>query len=89
MAGRAISAEIWESHRPMIYELYINQDLKLDRVNQEMRERGFMASNQQYTRKFKVWKMIKTLKEDEWKYISHRLRSRALQGKPSAVFVHG
>ena len=88
MASRAISKETWEHHRAMIYELYINQDLKLDRVNKEMRERGFIASNQQYARRFKEWKMIKSLKEDEWKYISHRIQSRSLQGKPSVVFVH-
>ena len=54
-----------------------------------MRKRGFAASNQQYARQFRKWRVTKSLKGDEWRYISSVLQDRSLRGKPSVVFVHG
>ena len=83
-----IPEEVWEYHKPCIQDLYINRDLTLKDVNKELRKRGFAASNQQYARQFKKWRVNKNLKAHEWRYISSVLHNRSLQGKLSIVFAH-
>ena len=75
-----ISAAEWEARKPAIHDLYINQNLPLAWVVSHMTSRGFIASKQQYTRQFTKWGFSKNSKEEEWKYISRYLASRARHG---------
>ncbi|KAI9666566.1 MAG: hypothetical protein M1821_004502 [Bathelium mastoideum] len=83
-----IPAEMWETHRSKIHSLYVDQGLPLDSVMLAMRQEGFQASKQQYTRQLKKWGVSKNHNADEWKYISRVLGPRDRQGKRSAVFIN-
>ena len=89
MPPSSISAQTWETHKSTIVDLWKNQNHKLEDVVQEMRQRGFVASKQQYIRQFKKWQVSKNRTGNEWRYISNVLTRRSRQGKASIVVMGG
>ena len=88
MANRTrIPPAVWDEHKALLQELYIHKDLKLSDVKEEMRKRGFQASNQQYNRAFREWGFFKDLKREEWQLICQKISER--KPRLSAVFVRG
>ena len=84
-----IAQESWEAHRAIITDLYMNKEWTLKQISLSMRSQGFRASNQQYVRQFKKWRLSKNATEEEWTYISRVLHHRSLLGKTSVVYRHG
>ena len=76
-----ISAEEWDTRKPAIHDLYISQKLPLAQVVSHMTSRGFKASKQQYARQFTKWGFSKNSKDEEWRYISQSIATRARYGQ--------
>ncbi|EXJ87270.1 hypothetical protein A1O3_04229 [Capronia epimyces CBS 606.96] len=83
-----ISSQEWELHKDVIYEFYINQDLKLKDVRQQMHDWfAFTASESQYKRKLKQWGFEKYQKQSRWQAIGRCLKQRRLDHTSADIRV--
>ncbi|CEL08207.1 hypothetical protein ASPCAL11358 [Aspergillus calidoustus] len=84
---------IWESYKPELQQLYIQQNMKLPEVMDFMStEHGFQASKGQYTKYFSRWKFQKyqTVSSSNSKFIDRRVnKRRQMFGKESEVYING
>ncbi|KAF5584962.1 ankyrin protein [Fusarium pseudocircinatum] len=85
-----IPPALWESQRPRITELYVNQDKTLDDVIQIMAESGFRATKSQYIRKVNVnWKLQKNYTKEKWQHASALVTKREAEGKITQLSIDG
>ncbi|KAI1087605.1 hypothetical protein F5B19DRAFT_474811 [Rostrohypoxylon terebratum] len=81
-----IDPESWEEHRLEISELY--ESKKLKDIRQLMLEKyGFEASQSQYERQVRKWKLRKTHTKQEWAALSVICKKRG--GKKNEVHYRG
>ncbi|KAK1749693.1 ankyrin repeat-containing domain protein [Echria macrotheca] len=77
-------ADLWEQHRGRLEELYIDRDLTVQEVAEEMKKQGFAKSKSSYEKKFREWKVVKNT---DWRGgMGVRVANRARNGKQSSVY---
>ncbi|KAJ9303103.1 hypothetical protein DTO271G3_477 [Paecilomyces variotii] len=87
---RPRSSEDWQPYRPIILNLYINDQLKLKDVKEIMeRDYNFVASEKQYKDRLAAWKARKNIKTSEARIMLRKQQERSAQGKRSAFRVGG
>ncbi|KAI1263222.1 hypothetical protein F5Y18DRAFT_395039 [Xylariaceae sp. FL1019] len=80
----------WEEHKAMIECLYLLENLKLEDVRSRMEEEhGFHKTKSQYEYQLKKWGIRKNRSREDWRYMTHRVRKRAGQGKMSNIMLCG
>ncbi|EXJ69518.1 uncharacterized protein A1O5_07554 [Cladophialophora psammophila CBS 110553] len=89
-APHKISNAAWQKHKQTICRLYVDQNMPMNRLIEEMsRDHGFSASKSQYMRQFEAWGIRKNQKRDFWKDISLTLKRRRLTIDEVDVFLKG
>ncbi|EXJ54681.1 hypothetical protein A1O7_10022 [Cladophialophora yegresii CBS 114405] len=87
---REVSMAEWESHKPAVCKLYVDEALTLAQVMDQMASRySFHASGAQYKRKLKAWGFQKNQKGEFWKDISLTLKRKNLDPTNVDVLLHG
>ena len=94
MAGVASSApspEGWQLAKPLIKQLYVQQDRPLKEVRAYLAEhRNFLATERMFKQRLKEWGFDrKKVKAAEWCYMLRVTRQRRAEGKDSAFHVNG
>ena len=87
--GSIVSSETWEEHKDAIVDLWKHKNCKMDKLINEMKRKGLVASKGQFGRQLKKWKITKNRSGNEWKHISNMLSRRSRQGKTSLVLIDG
>ncbi|RPA84243.1 ankyrin [Ascobolus immersus RN42] len=89
--GRVIPDADWELHRQTIELLVCKERWILKDVMDHMAKNcGFIASQQQYTRKLEAWGAVKNLSTAEWNAVSYKVQKRKRESdKDSEVMVNG
>ncbi|KAH6711909.1 ankyrin repeat-containing domain protein [Leptodontidium sp. MPI-SDFR-AT-0119] len=78
----------WSAHKELLRGLYFNSTLA--KLMEHMKEDfGFIASKNQYERKFKEWKFRKNLSSDEWEHVLRKKRKRDEASKETRVVLYG
>ena len=77
----------WERVRPIITELYIQQDLPLKTLAELMQSVGFLASEQMYKKKFKLWDLRKNYTRQQRAQIFERLLQSDRQTELEASLI--
>ncbi|KAG4439975.1 hypothetical protein IFR05_004549 [Cadophora sp. M221] len=78
----------WEAHKQMLRGLYFNSTLP--KLMEHMEEgHSFVASKNQYERKFKEWNFRKNLTVKEREHVLRKKRKRDEAGKETRVVLHG
>lgn len=85
------TVEQWLERRELITHLYIEEDLTLKQVRIILEEdHGFPATERQFKRKIKEWKLDKNVKDEEMRIILQHKKTRSeLYGKDSVFYVRG
>ncbi|EJT70617.1 hypothetical protein GGTG_11640 [Gaeumannomyces tritici R3-111a-1] len=77
-------------HQSLLKTLYIEQDLKMDKVMLKMKtDHGVTAGRTTYERIFKQWGFSKNKPGRNWEWVYRKLRRRRLDGRDSALYVDG
>ncbi|KAL9044309.1 MAG: hypothetical protein Q9214_002544 [Letrouitia sp. 1 TL-2023] len=80
----------WQKHEATIRHLYIDENLTLDLLVQEMSSsHGFLATKSQYTAKFKAWKLQKNSNSELWKGVGGALKRRHCEVSEAEVYFNG
>ncbi|KAF1986870.1 hypothetical protein K402DRAFT_68131 [Aulographum hederae CBS 113979] len=81
----------WDKYKSIIQELYIEQDLSMKQLVEEMREgHKFCATQRQYIRKINSWGLNKNIKDMEMRIMYRKqLQRRSSEGKETSFRVHG
>lgn len=80
----------WQQYRPIIEQLYVNNQLKLRDVKIIMeREHHFVASEKQYKDRLAAWHIRKNIKAKEVHVMIRKQQKRAARGKQTAFRVGG
>ncbi|KAF2678237.1 ankyrin [Lentithecium fluviatile CBS 122367] len=91
--ARKIDEATWERHRSTIERLYVTEDKQLEGKDGVIvimtKGHAFTASKSQYETRFKVWKIRKNVKRNEWPPILKKVRKRKRLGKDSEVTLNG
>ncbi|KAK1757156.1 hypothetical protein QBC47DRAFT_175820 [Echria macrotheca] len=88
--GCWVGGDEWETHRPAIQDLYLNQNLPLKEVMGIMEERyGFRATQRMYKTRIKSWGLDKNFKESEVVELFRLRRERDRLGKPTEYMIRG
>ncbi|KAK2616788.1 hypothetical protein QQS21_000165 [Conoideocrella luteorostrata] len=83
-------ASTLRSHRCLLEDLYIVQDLTLEEIRKFMRsEHSINAGRSSYERLFKEWGLRKTNKGENWNWVSHKVQKRQNDGRKSALYIRG
>jgi tetratricopeptide (TPR) repeat protein len=91
VAANAPSPEGWQLAKPLIEQLYVQQDRPLKEVRAYLAEhRNFLATERMFKQRLKEWGFDrKKVKAAEWRYMLRVTRQRRNQGKDSAFRVNG
>ncbi|KAN0105848.1 ankyrin [Hyaloscypha variabilis] len=82
-------AEQWNTHKDMIEQVYLKQNMTVGQVIKFMEEEhNFKRSKPQYERQLKSWGFRKNLKGAEWRAARRAIKSRP-QSKPTNVYIAG
>ncbi|RYP75533.1 hypothetical protein DL770_007386 [Monosporascus sp. CRB-9-2] len=76
----------WESHRPTIVRLYLEEGYKLHQVAAYMKEMHDFDKNQ-FEYKLAKWGVRKNARRDEWQYLRRQMQKR--EGRISEVTIRG
>lgn len=80
----------WQQYRPIIEQLYLNNQLKLRDVKNIMeRDHHFVASEKQYKDRLAAWHIRKNIKAKEVHVMIRKQQKRAARGKQTAFRVGG
>ncbi|KAL4883735.1 Clr5 domain-containing protein [Aspergillus karnatakaensis] len=83
-------SEDWNRYRPVIEQLYRDDQLKLRDVKRIMeREHKFVASEKQYKDRLAAWNIRKNIKAKEISIMVRKQRKRAAKGKQTVFRVAG
>ncbi|KAL1853101.1 hypothetical protein Daus18300_011929 [Diaporthe australafricana] len=66
----------WESLRPTVESLYIDEDKKVEEVVDILASQGFKASRRQYLKRLKQWGFSKNVKQDDMKILLSKANAR-------------
>lgn len=85
------TAEQWLERRDLIRQLYVEEDLTLKQVRTILEEdHRFPATERQFKRKIKEWKLDKNIKDEEMRIILEYEKMRSnLYGRDSIFYVRG
>uniref|UniRef100_A0A8H7MZ23 Clr5 domain-containing protein n=1 Tax=Bionectria ochroleuca TaxID=29856 RepID=A0A8H7MZ23_BIOOC len=90
MSASKIPPSEWEKHRQVIHSLYVDKNLPLDALVEEMKTvHGFIATKSQYIRKLASWKIGKNATTIAWKKAAVIIKKRKDQGKESEICIDG
>lgn len=91
VAANAPSPEGWQLAKPLIEQLYVQQDRPLKDVRTYLAEhRNFLATERMFKQRLKEWGFDrKKVKAAEWRYMLRVTRQRRNQGKDTAFRVNG
>ena len=91
VAANAPSPEGWQLAKPLIEQLYVQQDRPLKEVRAYLAEhRNFLATERMFKQRLKEWGFDrKKVKAAEWRYMLRVTRQRRTDGKDSAFRVNG
>jgi tetratricopeptide (TPR) repeat protein len=91
VAANAPSPEDWQLAKPLIEQLYVQQDRPLKEVRAYLAEhRNFLATERMFKQRLKEWGFDrKKVKAAEWRYMLRVTRQRRNEGKESAFRVNG
>lgn len=91
LSAHAPSPEGWQLAKPLIEQLYVQQDRPLKEVRAYLAEhRNFLATERMYKQRLKEWGFDrKKVKAAEWRYMLRVTRQRRHDGKDSAFRVNG
>ncbi len=91
VAANAPSPEGWQQAKPLIEQLYVQQDRPLKEVRAYLAEqRNFLATERMFKQRLKEWGFDrKKVKAAEWRYMLRVTRRRRDEGKDSAFRVNG
>ncbi|OJJ43584.1 hypothetical protein ASPZODRAFT_123234 [Penicilliopsis zonata CBS 506.65] len=82
----------WESVKPEIERLYIQENMPLPQVMDRMESMyAFHRTRKQYERKLKSWKFLKynTRPLEDWQFVGRKLEKRRREKKDSEVYFDG
>ncbi|KAF4635915.1 hypothetical protein G7Y89_g2195 [Cudoniella acicularis] len=81
----------WEAHREWFTDFYVGKDMKLPEVQKTMVSvHGFYATERQYKRKIKAWKLDKNIKEADMKImLEKQLKRKRVEGKDTEFQLNG
>ena len=83
-------SEVWETHRPTIKRLYLDENKTLEDVMAIMRrDHCLKASESIYKRRIKKWGLDKNCKANEMKAIARKKVERDAMGKASMFKIRG
>ncbi|KAH7420115.1 ankyrin repeat-containing domain protein [Cadophora sp. MPI-SDFR-AT-0126] len=82
------SEDTWNDHKNLLRGLYFNSTLAKLMEHME-RNFHFVASKNQYERKFKEWNFRKNLTSEEWEHVLRKKRKRDENNKETRVVLHG
>ncbi|KAK2737514.1 ankyrin repeat protein [Colletotrichum kahawae] len=87
---RNIRDEDWERLRPIIRELYLEEDRSLKDVLLILGTfHSFYPSKAQLEWKLKQWHLTKNMGVMDWKYVGNEIHRRKCRGKESKVYLSG
>lgn len=91
VAANAPSPEGWQQAKPLIEQLYVQQDRPLKEVRAYLAEhRKFLATERMFKQRLKEWGFDrKKVKAAEWRHMLRVTRQRRNEGKDSAFRVNG
>lgn len=91
VAANAPSPEGWQLAKPLIEQLYVQQDRPLKEVRAYLADnRNFLATERMFKQRLKEWGFDrKKVKAAEWRFMLRVTRQRRTQGKESAFRVNG
>jgi tetratricopeptide (TPR) repeat protein len=91
VAANAPSPEGWQQAKPLIEQLYVQQDRPLKEVRAYLAEyRNFLATERMFKQRLKEWGFDrKKVKAVEWRYMLRVTRQRRNEGKDTAFRVNG
>jgi tetratricopeptide (TPR) repeat protein len=91
VAANAPSPEGWQLAKPLIEQLYVQQDRPLKDVRAYLAEhRNFLATERMFKQRLKEWGFDrKKVKAAEWRYMLRLTRQRRSEGKDSAFRING
>jgi Clr5 domain len=91
VAANAPSPEGWQQAKPLIEQLYVQQDRPLKEVRAYLAEHNnFLATERMFKQRLKEWGFDrKKVKAAEWRYMLRVTRQRRNEGKDSAFRVNG
>ncbi|KAH7039746.1 uncharacterized protein B0I36DRAFT_357141 [Microdochium trichocladiopsis] len=81
--------DVWESHKLLIREIYINENKPLKELMAIMREKGFKATPRMFKSKFAQWGFVKNNKKKDVAMMLRMQRQRDAEGKRTAFNRHG
>ncbi|KAL2071858.1 hypothetical protein VTL71DRAFT_13093 [Oculimacula yallundae] len=87
-AIQAPTEDMWNAYKELLRGLYFNSTLA-EVIKHMEEDYGFIASKNQYERKFKDWNFRKNLTIEEREHILRKKRKRDREGKDTAVDFHG
>ncbi|KAG9237441.1 ankyrin repeat-containing domain protein [Amylocarpus encephaloides] len=87
-AVKAPSEEDWDLHKTTLGDLYFGSTLK-EMMQQMKRDHQFVASKNQFERKFKEWGFRKNFTKEELKAVLSKKHKRDREDKASQVSMNG
>ncbi|KAI1081604.1 ankyrin [Whalleya microplaca] len=86
--SRKIPQSCWDNHKETILNLYLNNDLSIDKLVEAMdHDHGFTATVSQFEAQLRCWKARKNLRRHEWEEVLETVDSLGSRGVKSRVFV--
>lgn len=79
----------WDSHRPLITQLYSHEGKTLEEVRSILASAGFPATARMFKQRIRDWKLNKYNKEAEMRRLRRLTRRRKSIGKDSVWQLHG
>ncbi|VUC27251.1 unnamed protein product [Clonostachys rosea] len=90
MGTSKIPPSEWETYRHVIRGLYMDKNMSLDALVEEMKTvHEFIATKSQYIRKLASWKIGKNATTNGWKNAAVAVEKRKRQGKESEIYIDG
>ncbi|KAF3937262.1 hypothetical protein ABW19_dt0210565 [Dactylella cylindrospora] len=83
-----IDTEDWETYRPIIRDLYIDQKLTQEQICSRLQEHGFYVEKRQLVHRLKVWGLSRYFKKEDHRQANEAMVARYKRDPDAAMDVY-
>ncbi|KAE9381186.1 hypothetical protein N431DRAFT_476070 [Stipitochalara longipes BDJ] len=88
-SARAYTVEEWEQKRPIITQLYRDEEKSLDHVRSVLAQQSFRPTAAMFKKRIKKWNLDRNHKQADMLYAVKIALNREAQGKKTAFVIRG